>query len=187
MPKSVTSIGDWALAYCEGFSSLDLPDGVTSIGTAAFQGCTNLTHITIPNNVSTIGPQAFSDCSSMESITIGKKVQFIDLYAFLNCTNLKAVNIKDLSAWCGIQFGFQSEDELNRTSNPLSYAQHLYLNGEEIKDTDDDLAKLQPRIELAADIVKSFILAGIDFTMNQYNRLGKQKALPQDPSCEGGE
>lgn len=70
----------------------------------------------------------------MESITIGKKVQFIDLYAFLNCTNLKAVNIKDLSAWCGIQFGFQSEDELNRTSNPLSYAQHLYLNGEEIKD-----------------------------------------------------
>ena len=53
--------------------------------------------------------------------------------------------------------------------------------------TDDDLAKLQPRIELAADIVKSFILAGIDFTMNQYNRLGKQKALPQDPSCEGGD
>ena len=37
----------------------------------------------------------------------------------------------------------------------------------------DELATLQPRIELAADIVRSFVLAGIDITMNQYNRLGK--------------
>ena len=39
--------------------------------------------------------------------------------------------------------------------------------------SDDELAVLQPRIELAADIIKSFVLAGIDCTMNQYNRLGK--------------
>ena len=32
---------------------------------------------------------------------------------------------------------------------------------------------LQPSIDLAVDIVKSFVLAGIDITMNQYNKLGK--------------
>jgi len=36
-----------------------------------------------------------------------------------------------------------------------------------------DLQALQPRIGLAVDIVKSFVLSGIDFTMNQYNKLGK--------------
>jgi PTH1 family peptidyl-tRNA hydrolase len=51
--------------------------------------------------------------------------------------------------------------------------------------SDDELTLLKPRIELAAEIVKSFVLAGIDVTMNQYNRLGKapaQKPLePQEP------
>jgi len=41
--------------------------------------------------------------------------------------------------------------------------------------SEDDLKVLQPRIELAADVVKSFVLAGIDITMNQYNKLGKWK------------
>ena len=39
--------------------------------------------------------------------------------------------------------------------------------------SEDDMKVLQPRLELAVDIVKSFVLAGIDITMNQYNKLGK--------------
>ena len=34
---------------------------------------------------------------------------------------------------------------------------------------------LQPRIDLAVDVIKSFVLAGIDITMNQYNKLVKWK------------
>ena len=37
-----------------------------------------------------------------------------------------------------------------------------------------DIEHLQPAIGLAVDIIKSFVLAGIDNTMNQYNKLGKQ-------------
>ena len=44
--------------------------------------------------------------------------------------------------------------------------------------SEEELAVLQPRIELATDIIKSFILAGIDITMNQYNRLGKAHPSP---------
>ncbi len=39
--------------------------------------------------------------------------------------------------------------------------------------SEEELNILQPRIELVADIIKSFVLAGIDITMNQYNRYGK--------------
>ena len=42
--------------------------------------------------------------------------------------------------------------------------------------SDEELGVLQPRIELVTDIIKSFILAGIDITMNQYNRLGKNRS-----------
>jgi len=39
----------------------------------------------------------------------------------------------------------------------------------------EEMERLQPCIELATEIIKSFVLAGIDVTMNQYNKLGKGK------------
>ena len=37
-----------------------------------------------------------------------------------------------------------------------------------------DMQQLQPAIDLAVEIIKSFVLAGIDITMNQFNKLGKR-------------
>ncbi len=42
------------------------------------------------------------------------------------------------------------------------------------KYSSEELAQLQPSIDIAVDIIKSFVLAGIDITMNQYNKLGKR-------------
>lgn len=41
--------------------------------------------------------------------------------------------------------------------------------------SDDDLHELQPTIDMAVDIIKSFVLQGIDGTMNQYNKFGRKK------------
>ena len=38
-----------------------------------------------------------------------------------------------------------------------------------------DMEVLQPTIDMAVDIIKSFVLQGIDNTMNQFNKLGKKK------------
>ena len=40
--------------------------------------------------------------------------------------------------------------------------------------SDEELKELQPSIDTAVEMIKSFVLAGIDVTMNQYNKLGKR-------------
>ena len=41
----------------------------------------------------------------------------------------------------------------------------------------EELEALQPAIDTASEIIRSFVLAGIDITMNQFNKLGKCKRL----------
>ena len=108
---SALSAGANPLAYAKHLymngkeiKDLVIPDSVTSIGDYAFYNCVGLTSVTIPNNVKSIGKYAFSGCS-----------------------DLKSVHITDIEAWCKIRFGSAS-------SNPLSKANHLYMDGKEIKD-----------------------------------------------------
>ena len=88
---SVTSIGDWAFAYCTGLSSITIPDSVTSISAYAFYECTGLTSITIPNSVTSIGDWAFAYCRSLTSITIPNSVTSIGSDAFYGCIGLTSI------------------------------------------------------------------------------------------------
>ena len=47
--------------------------------------------------------------------------------------------------------------------------------------SDEEREILQPSIDTAGDIIKSFVLAGVNITMNQYN---KRKLSPPPPSSE---
>ena len=151
IPESVTSIGGWAFSGCSSLEMVTLSNNVSKIGRRAFANCTSLTSITIPDNVetiedetfyfcglntatipdgvSTIGEKVFQGCSSLTSVTIPGTVTSIGDEAFKDCIGLTAVHISDLEAWCKIDF-----DVFNGYSNPLLYAHHLYLDGEEIKD-----------------------------------------------------
>ncbi len=150
VPDSVTSIGREAFAYCESLNSISLPDGITSIASGVFYGCTSLasvvipdsvtyiddyafrncvalTDVVIPDSVKTIHYDCFVGCSSLKNVTIGKGVSSIHSSAFSVCPALENVYISDLSSWCKI--AFDSND-----SNPLYYAENLYLNGELVTD-----------------------------------------------------
>ncbi|MBO4464267.1 MAG: aminoacyl-tRNA hydrolase [Prevotella sp.] len=43
----------------------------------------------------------------------------------------------------------------------------------------EELDLLQPSIDTAVKMIESFVLAGIDITMNQYNKLGKKPCQPK--------
>ena len=127
IPNSVTSIGSCAFYNCSGLTSVTIPNSITSIGSSAFYGCSGLTSVTIPNSVTSIGNDAFSGCSGLTSVTIPNSVESIGYNAFSGCSNMTSVNISDLAAWCNIKFSFY-----NYECNPLYYAHHLYINGNEI-------------------------------------------------------
>ena len=77
--------------------------------------------------VTSIGEDAFSGCTDLTSITIHDSVTSIGDHAFYDCTGLTSVNISNIEAWCKINFS-------DPHSNPLRYANHLYLNNTEITD-----------------------------------------------------
>ncbi len=149
IPDSVTSIGSSAFYNCSSLESITIPDSVTSIGKDAFRGCSSLTSIIIGDSVTSIGSRAFEDCSSLESITIPDSVTSVDSTAFWDCSSLTSITIPDsvtsigelafyncsslekvysngnINDWALIEFD-------NYYANPLSYAKHLYINGEEV-------------------------------------------------------
>lgn len=164
IPNNITCIKDYTFYNCRSLNTVTIPNSVTSIGKSAFTYCSNLKKVNIsdiaawykisfsdasanplsnaghlflndveivdlviPNNVSSIKDYTFFGCSGLNSVTIPKSVTSIGKNAFDICNNLKKVNISDLGAWCNIFWG-------NSSANPLYYANHLFLNDEEIID-----------------------------------------------------
>jgi hypothetical protein len=125
--SNVTVIEDSAFKGCMSLKSVHLPDSVTSIKEGAFSYCTGLESVTIGNGVTDIEASAFKGCVNLQNVSIGKNVKNIGGAAFFNCKALNAVYITDLSAWCNINF------ESTHSTNPLYYAKHLYVNGQEVQ------------------------------------------------------
>ena len=161
--NNVTSIGKSAFADCSSLTSITIPKNITNIGDNAFGHCTGLTEIiydvenlvdcskysgiftragikgegitvTFTDTVQRIPAYLFYintiDSSlnpNIKSVVIGSNVTSIGESAFDGCTDLSNVYIKDLSAWCKILF-----EEFY--SNPLYYAENLYLNNELVTD-----------------------------------------------------
>lgn len=73
MEPGVTSIGEYAFAYCNSLASVTIPYGVTNIGIEAFYWCEGLESVTISKSVTTIGSYAFLGCKSLTDITFGHR------------------------------------------------------------------------------------------------------------------
>lgn len=125
--SGITNIGEGVFISCANASEIVIPDAIETIGVGAFRDCTNLASITFGSGLKYILGSAFQGCMGLETITIPTNIKEVGSGAFKNCENLKAVHIADLAAWCAIYFG-----DIN--ANPLQYAKHLYLNGQEFVD-----------------------------------------------------
>ena len=86
---SVTTIGDWALAFCIALRSVSMPS-VTTIGDNAFFSCDILKSVSIPSAI-TIGDNAFSYCDGLTSVDMPASVTTIGDRAFYDCFGLTSV------------------------------------------------------------------------------------------------
>ena len=158
IPSSVSIIDSYAFNSCVSLASLALPAGLTRVGRGAFEGTPwyaslydeapegpfyigslllsykgNMPtgELVIKEGTTYIGYGVFINCGGLTSVSIPESVTYVDQLAFENCSGLTAVHIKDLAAWCGIEFQW---GYTQKSSNPLCYAHHLYLNGEVVTD-----------------------------------------------------
>ena len=121
VPNSVTSIGDFAFAWCD-LKTVSISNSITSVGYFAFIGCNNLlyneydnayylgnsdnpylvlvvtksTYITrceINSKCRFICDNAFFYCKYLTSIDIPNSVTSIGISAFVGCTELESVTV----------------------------------------------------------------------------------------------
>ena len=118
----VTYIGWYSFQEHTALTNIIFTDSVMSIGNHAFENCTALSNIVLPHGI-TIGSYAFEGCSSLKDVTFRDGSLHIFDSAFQNCDSLENIYINNLCNWLWSYF----EDEC---SNPLRYADNLYLNGE---------------------------------------------------------
>ena len=108
--------------YADGnlVSSITLPDSVQRVKYGQFMGC-NLDTVIIPEGITNIEEHAFHG-STIKCVYIPTTIDSIKYAAFSATNSLKYVHTKDIYKWSQIFFEFI-------TSQPLLYAQNLYLNG----------------------------------------------------------
>ena len=109
-PSNVT----YHITY-HGMSEITIPEQVTYNGNTY--------------RVTGIDSMTFYKDQDLVRINLPSTLEFIEKAAFYNCDNLDIINIADLGQWCKMDF-----DGTYNEYNPLYYARHLYLNGEEIQD-----------------------------------------------------
>ena len=127
IPNSVESIRGYSFENCTGLTSIIIPDSVRYIGDYTFENCTGLTSITIPDSVRYIGDYTFENCAGLTNVTIGNSVTTIGKSTFENCTGLTSVYYTgDIAGWCFIDFW-------DYYSNPMGYANSLYISGKKVE------------------------------------------------------
>ncbi|MCQ2387318.1 MAG: leucine-rich repeat domain-containing protein [Clostridia bacterium] len=183
IPNSVKTIGFRAFYNCSLLTSVNISEEITYIGYDAFDYCPKLkyylydnalyigndtnhylilmknvndriTSCLINDNCKLINGRAFY-ISSLTSITIPKSVKYFCDEAFGSCENLSTVNyLGSIDSWCEIEFE-------GPTSNPLYYAQKLYINNELVTELNIGLAtKISDNAFRGFDAITSVVIGG---------------------------
>lgn len=153
-PNSVTRIDPNAFSNCSSLKKFKIADGETAIkfgsdvfhyswiqtlyigrdfsysgqydySASPFSEMTSLQSLSIGNSVTSIGAYAFFNCSRLTSVRISGSVALIGAYAFENCINLNTAEFESIEGLCTIKFE-------NRWSNPIYFANQLYIDGQKI-------------------------------------------------------
>ena len=101
----LTTVGEYAFAYCYSLSSINLPEGLTTLNGFAFYGATSLRSIELPGSLIRVANNvfAYSGLTSVNVPALQKmSVGDVDYYAdsmFSNCVYLTSVTFDSGLTW----------------------------------------------------------------------------------------
>ena len=154
IPNSVTTVWNYAFRNCTNLTTVTIGKAITKLISTAFTNCSKLATVNwnaanmedyndygsnvtpfygltsiktfnFGNTVTRIPHALCRNLTGLTTVTISPSLKAAAAHAFADCTSLNRVNISDLVAWCDIDFEYSN-------SNPLYYANNLYLNGSKI-------------------------------------------------------
>lgn len=128
IPNSVRFIGEEAFYNCFYLKSVNIPESVNNILDLTFTHCQSLEELSLPNQLTKIGYCAFAECKNLREIELPASLEYVDIGAFCNCDSLETVRTPSIESWCNIVF----EDFNSYSSNPLYYAKHFIVGGEDM-------------------------------------------------------
>lgn len=88
--KDVTTIGNYAFAYCQNVTAVEFEEGskVASIGVLSFFNNPKLAAITLPETLKSISAYALGDCFALVDVYVPESVTNIYKNAFSNSTKV---------------------------------------------------------------------------------------------------
>ena len=89
----VTGVTPFACVYCEGLTSVTLPEGVTRIGFGAFSDCVGLESVSLPASLTTLGDWAFYRDGALQQASVPEAVRRVGAATFAFCTSLAKVEM----------------------------------------------------------------------------------------------
>lgn len=114
-------IREYAFGKHSKVKSVIFTGSVPAISEGLFADCISLKEIVLPEGVKRIENNAFGT-SGLRSITIPASLEYVAYDAFDSCEMLKSVHIKDLAAYCALDFGYRVGE------NPFFVANYDYFN-----------------------------------------------------------
>lgn len=158
IPKGVEEIKDGSFDGCINLSSITLQNenlfiktnvfsdtayyddlknwenGALYIGNNLIAAKETVNNCVIKEGTEFISEEAFFQCNNLESITIPQTIKEVGKYAFLGCSSLKDVYYQGtIDSWTKILFNCYWDGDYY-SSNPLTHAEHFYINGVLVKD-----------------------------------------------------
>ncbi len=95
LPNTIGTIENQAFSYCTGLESITLGTGITTIQNRSFEACSTLTSIILPNTTTSLGTQVFFGCTELTYVILSNSLTTIPSQTFSSCGELKSVIIPE--------------------------------------------------------------------------------------------
>lgn len=92
--EGVTSVGDYAFAYCDEVKQVSLPETLTYLGIEAFTSC-SITEVELPDAISMIELNTFLSCHHLQKVKLPAGLRCIPFGMFQRCSALRDITLPE--------------------------------------------------------------------------------------------